>query len=110
MIFDIGIPEFMVLAMLALIVFGPDRLPGMAAQAARALKSLKAKASAATAELSTVVDTKALTDMAGDIAKLNPRGMVTSAVLGTTQVSPSVASVAPARSMNVRAEFDPDAT
>jgi len=119
MIFDIGLPEFMVLAILALIVFGPDRLPGMAAQAARALKSLKAKASAATAELSAVVDTKAITDMAGDIAKLNPRGMVSSAVFGSTQTS----SLGTATNMhttnmhptnmhttNVRAEFDPDAT
>lgn len=110
MIFDIGLPEFMVLAMLALIVFGPDRLPGMAAQAARALKSLRAKASAATAELSSVVDTQALTDIAGDIAKLNPRGMVTSAVLGAPapQAQVSMASALP--SVSVRADFDPDAT
>jgi sec-independent protein translocase protein TatB len=37
--FDIGLPEFMVLALVALFVFGPDKLPEVAKQAAKLLKS-----------------------------------------------------------------------
>ena len=33
--FDIGLPEFMVLALVAIFVFGPERLPEVARQAAK---------------------------------------------------------------------------
>ena len=39
----IGLPELFVLAILALIVFGPDRLPDMASKAAKAVKAPAAK-------------------------------------------------------------------
>lgn len=42
--FDIGAPEFIVLAIAALFIFGPDRLPDVARQAARGLKQLRSVA------------------------------------------------------------------
>ena len=42
--FDIGFGELLVLGVLALFVFGPERLPKVAAQAARALRDARTMA------------------------------------------------------------------
>ena len=39
--FDLSIPELLVLAVIALIVFGPNQLPKIAVQAGRALRDLR---------------------------------------------------------------------
>ena len=52
MFFDIGVGEVLLIAALALLVFGPDRLPKVAADAARALRQVREMASAARRELS----------------------------------------------------------
>ena len=49
--FDLDLPKLMFLAVVALIVFGPERLPGMAAQAGRALRELRRMAEGAKSEL-----------------------------------------------------------
>ncbi len=49
--FDIGLPEFAVLAVAALFIFGPERLPQAAAQAAKMLKQLRNMANNARSEL-----------------------------------------------------------
>ena len=49
--FDIGLPEFAVLAVAALFIFGPERLPQAAAQAAKLLKQVRNMATNARAEL-----------------------------------------------------------
>lgn len=49
--FDIGLPEFAVLAIAALFIFGPERLPTAAAQAARMLRQLRSMATNARSEL-----------------------------------------------------------
>jgi len=40
-VFDLSIPKLLVLAVIALVVFGPDELPKVAAQAGRALRDLR---------------------------------------------------------------------
>jgi len=40
-VFDLSIPKLLVLAVIALIVFGPNELPKMAAQAGKALRDLR---------------------------------------------------------------------
>ncbi|PSK98389.1 sec-independent protein translocase protein TatB [Murinocardiopsis flavida] len=45
--FNIGAGEFIVLGVLALLVFGPDQLPKAAAQAGRALRQLRKLADSA---------------------------------------------------------------
>ncbi len=45
--FDIGAGEFIALGVLALIVIGPEKLPGYAAEAARTLQRLRQMASSA---------------------------------------------------------------
>lgn len=51
MFFDIGAGELMGLAILAMILVGPERLPKVAVEAAKILKKLRTLSQAATAEL-----------------------------------------------------------
>ena len=108
---NIGWTEFLVIAIIGLVVFGPERLPEMSAQLARFVKSLRTKASAATAELTGSVDTKVVTDLASDLRGITPRGMTKNAMsasFGKPQSGvmrdqrPNLAQVNPV--------FDPDAT
>lgn len=49
--FNIGAGEFIMLAVLALVLVGPDRLPHVASEAAKILKKLRNLSQTATAEL-----------------------------------------------------------
>jgi Tat protein translocase TatB subunit len=108
---NIGWTEFLVIAMIGLIVFGPERLPEMSAQFAKLVKSMRTKASEATAELTGSVDTKVVTDLANDLRGFTPRGLTTSAVTsvaGLTGMSGQPKS--PQAGAKVNPVFDPDAT
>ncbi len=50
-VFDLDLPKLVVLGVIAMIVFGPERLPAMAAQAGRALRELRRMAEGAKSEL-----------------------------------------------------------
>jgi sec-independent protein translocase protein TatB len=50
-VFDLNLTKLLVLAVIALIVFGPNELPKVAAQAGRFLRDLRRIADGATAEL-----------------------------------------------------------
>jgi sec-independent protein translocase protein TatB len=50
-VFDLSITKLLVLAVIALIVFGPNELPKIAAQAGRALRDLRRIAEGAKADL-----------------------------------------------------------
>lgn len=106
--FDVGLPEFFVLALLGLVIFGPDRLPAMAAQAARFINRMKAQASQASAELGEGIDTASIAQVATDLKKFTPMGMVTSTVMNAATGNKSAQSNRPAPQLN--AVFDPDAT
>lgn len=49
--FDIGITKLLVLVIIAVVIFGPDQLPKMAAQAGRALREVKRLADGAREDL-----------------------------------------------------------
>ena len=51
--FGVGLPEFTVIALVAVVVFGPDKLPEFARQAGRFLHRLKVFATGARDELRT---------------------------------------------------------
>ena len=68
--FDIGLGEIIALAAIALLVFGPDQLPKVAAQAGRFLRDIRTMAASARQELSDSAgmeeigkDLKSLTDL-----------------------------------------------
>lgn len=113
---NIGWAEFLILATIGLIVFGPERLPEMSAQLANFIKSMRSKASAATAELSNSADTKTVTDLAKDLRGFTPRGMAANAMfpgkplsLGSPQ-SRDLSSMPAMKTNYVKPVFDPDAT
>jgi len=109
--FDIGLPEFVVLALLALIVFGPDRLPTMAMQAAKMLKALRAKASAATADLTAGLDLPDVGTMANKLQSVTPLGIVNSVLNESPAPAATPATYSAPRSVShIVATFDPDAT
>jgi sec-independent protein translocase protein TatB len=50
-VFDLSLPKLLVLAVIALVVFGPKELPKIASQAGRALRELRRMAEGAKADL-----------------------------------------------------------
>jgi len=50
-VFDLSLPKLLVLAVIALVIFGPSELPAIAAQAGRALRDLRKIAESAKNDL-----------------------------------------------------------
>jgi sec-independent protein translocase protein TatB len=71
--FDIGLPEFGVLALIAIFIFGPDRLPDVARQAAKLLRSARTTIAAAKAQVSNELGPEYANL---DLRDLNPRSLV----------------------------------
>jgi sec-independent protein translocase protein TatB len=78
-VFNIGPFELVVLAIVGLIVLGPDRLPGLAKDAARLLRSLRDMATGARQQLRDELGPE-FADV--DLRTLNPRTAVAKAVFG----------------------------
>ena len=71
--FDLSLPKLLVLAVIALVVFGPDELPKIAAQAGRALRDLRQIAESANNDLREGLGP----EFTGfDIEDLNPKRLV----------------------------------
>ncbi|MGB6457454.1 MAG: sec-independent translocase [Streptosporangiaceae bacterium] len=73
MLLDLNFTKLLVLGVIALIVFGPERLPAMAAQAGRALREMRKMLDGAKSELQENLGPE-FSDF--DIADLNPRHLV----------------------------------
>jgi sec-independent protein translocase protein TatB len=71
--FDLSFTKLLVLGVVALVVFGPDRLPGLATQAGRMLRELRRMAEGAKSELQ---DSLGPEFSQFDIADLNPKHFV----------------------------------
>lgn len=74
--FDVGLPELMVLAVVAVFVFGPDRLPEVARQAGRFVRTARQMIDNARRELNDEFGADI-----NDLRDLNPREMVRKHVL-----------------------------
>lgn len=70
---SLGWPEISVLIVLGLFVFGPERLPGMAAEAGRALRKLRQFTKGLTDDLKAELGPE-VGDL--DLASLNPKTFV----------------------------------
>jgi len=79
-VFDVGLPELLVIALVGLVVFGPDRLPSAITTATTWLRQLRDMAAQTRQELTdslgTSVDDSGLTDAMKDIRDLHPRRIV----------------------------------
>lgn len=131
--FDIGLFEFVTLAVIALLVFGPDRLPRVTAQAVHWLRQIREQAQAARQQITDSIDVDQ--GMLKDLADLHPRNIARSVMEPITEVKdaaegaisevrnpfPGVTSNAPPRTPGeltagtpapppAPAPFDPDAT
>jgi sec-independent protein translocase protein TatB len=72
-VLDLSLPKLLVLGVLALLIFGPDQLPRIAAQAGRALRDLRRLAENARTDLQDGLGPE-FGDF--DIADLHPRNFV----------------------------------
>ena len=77
--FDLSLPKLLVLAVIALVVFGPNELPTIAAQAGRALRDLRQIAAGAMNDLREGLGPE-LADF--EIEDLNPKRLVRKHLFG----------------------------
>jgi len=77
--FDIGLGEILALAVIGLLVFGPDRLPKAAADAGKWVRQLRAMAANAKQDLadSAGVDLTETLDTVKSLGDLHPRKLAT---------------------------------
>ena len=111
--FDIGLGEILILAVLGLLVFGPERLPRAAADAARTLRNVRAMASNARKDLSDSagIDLSGAQGALRDLQDLHPKRMVAGIFEDDPSDAPSQGSPdKPASGGATSARFDPDAT
>lgn len=122
--FNIGPMELGVLALVGLIVLGPERLPGLARDAARLIRQLRDMATGARTQLKNELGPEFADvdlDSLRQLRALNPRTAIQRALLGDDEPEASAAPPSPeppaARppaqqplGRNERAPFDEDAT
>ena len=91
--FDLSLPKLLVLAVIALVVFGPDKLPTIASQVGRALRDLRQIAEGAMNDLRDGLGPE-LADF--EIEDLNPKRFVQKQLLDDLNADPG-AQQQPAR-------------
>jgi sec-independent protein translocase protein TatB len=114
-----GLPEMITLAILALLIFGPERLPGMARTAGKTIANLKREAAATMDEFKQSADMAEIRELAGDLKGQTADLKRAAALTGPIASSASAADMGklagePSTASTVRAAlpapFDPDAT
>ena len=118
-VFDIGIGEIMILAVLGLLVFGPERLPKAAADAVRMLKQVRGMAANARQDLSDSagLDMSDAVEAVRSLGDLHPRTLAagllsddTDAPAGQSAKSSLGGAASGTAPQPPRSAFDPDAT
>jgi sec-independent protein translocase protein TatB len=109
---NLGFPEVLVLAVVGLLVFGPERLPKAIKDAGRLLRELRTMASGAATDLKAELGPE-MADL--DLRSLHPRRFVQNALFGEDDANPGstpVGRTAPAITLTEgeRPPYDPDAT
>ncbi len=106
--FDIGLGEFLVLGLLALLVFGPDRLPGAASSAGKFVARARQTLGQARSQLSDSADLSEVGDDLRSLADLHPKRMLSNLA---EPLDDSVDRAAPAKKPPPDAPaVDPNAT
>ncbi len=102
---NLGWGEMAVLALLGLLVFGPERLPKVAAQAGRLIRQLRLMATDVTSDLKREIGVdgmESLEDLRKDLRGLNPRQWLDDGASTQTVSKPLAPGESP--------PYDPDAT
>jgi len=109
-VFDIGIGELLILGVLGLLVFGPERLPRAAADAGKWIRQIKQMAHNAKSDLadSAGIDLSETMDAVKGLTDLHPRKIASSLMADDPEPKPKgTTAAAPDQP---RQAFDPDAT
>ena len=100
--FDIGAPEFLTLVVLAVIIFGPDKLPGLARKTARVIRYVRAIADGAKnqvrEEMGETWDALKLDDIKA--ADLNPKALARKYLLDAEETPDTQTTAVAATSEN----------
>lgn len=108
--FDIGIGEIAIIAIAGLLIFGPEKLPRAAADAAKWLKHFRGMAASARQDLvdSAGIDLNETVDTVKSFSEFHPRNLAKSLMTdeSTSQAAPQAPTTPPAKPPL----FDPDAT
>jgi sec-independent protein translocase protein TatB len=109
-VFDIGIGEIIMIAVVGLLIFGPDRLPKATADATRWLRQFRAMASGARQDLadSAGIDLSETVDTVKSLQEFHPRRLAQSLLDEDKASNP--AKPGNATSPSPSPAFDPDAT
>lgn len=104
---NLGFSEMLVIALVALLVFGPERLPELARQAGKAMARFRSEANKSVAELKRVADVEDLErELRAMKAELRQAG---SSLTGAATVRPNGSRPA-AAPIGAPPPTDPDAT
>jgi sec-independent protein translocase protein TatB len=106
--FDIGIGEILIVAVIGLLVFGPERLPRAAADAAKWVKQIRVMATGARQDLadSAGIDLSETVETVKSLQEFHPRRLAANLL----RDEPDVPAPAPTQPPASRPAFDPDAT
>ena len=108
--FGVGLPELAVIAFVAVLVFGPDKLPEFAKQAGRMVRTVRKMAANARSELSSELGPE-FANL--DLNDLNPRALVKKHVLDVMDEDDDEMPVRPGHRpllVGERPPYDPDST
>jgi sec-independent protein translocase protein TatB len=99
-LFDIGPGEFLVIAIVAVLIVGPERLPKMVAEGVRWLRILRDQAASARREIVSAADfdpaiTEELRRSVNDIAELHPKRLAASFLTDVADAAPTTAPATP---------------
>lgn len=110
--FDIGIGEILLIGVIALFVFGPDRLPRAAADAGRWVRQLREMASGARKDLadSAGLDLSDAMDTVRSLQDLHPRRIASNLLSDEPADRPTTGSGDAGPSSTRPPTMDPDAT
>jgi sec-independent protein translocase protein TatB len=113
-VFDVGMGEFLVIALVAVLVFGPDRLPRALAQGMGWVRALRDQAANARREIMDAADldptiTDDIKRSMSDLADLHPRRLASSILTDVPDERPARTD-RPAPAPGAAPSFDPDAT
>ena len=103
--FDIGAGEFIVIALVALLIIGPERLPTVARQWVQTLRAVRQQAATARADLQASVGTD-VADVADLLRQSDPRRLFSDEPAGRREPEQSAAKAS--RPEPLAPAWDPD--